>query len=688
MNQYLRWNNAIAQYFFNTDMAGRSVHLYVNSRLISELEKEMGTVEGSFIDAVQEGPPWTTRQGICQRALQACQGWRARGLQFPPYIAYLGLFVLAGGTDGDFEPHAYYPRLRDLLGDPGDGTLPSFHRMQELWDDLETWSELDMAGDLGLFRARRIGGHIHIGYPLAQSLLTEQERRALPRIFYGANLDPTATPSADELARALRSPASRDLLRPRTVRLVENHYDAEQYDALLDVVADELAEWDGEIERLGQGGRPSRIATAGLRIGLDLDPVARTATASLRCRLKREFPEDGVQIEVPGIPGQFLAEEYLEGWSLPLSAQDTGELFDASRLDWNRGVALRTGQPGLQLRLPGRPVRTFVEGTSDGIPGLIEVHALPRGQSFYLGYRELSWSRLEKWVTTECRGFEDLETVTGLPVGWKLARISEATGTGTIRHDFPFLSFPPSTRLRLVGGIRSSRSSSNFFNFAPPDVALEGGTSGAYVYCNEVLMDTRSAGGDFVLPKGLPSESRIALEARSGAAILARHSLFLTGDFSLPSLEPTGLHGSSVSSTLRSGREGASIAGAHVLGEITVRQPSPTERLEDMRSQLGNTKSFLVGPVPGQVVEWPLGSLPATWEPVWAIKMLKRRKGQAMFLRERLDGASPRPGDAGNAREKRAWKKVVWYWRRRITPPALPALRDLWEQYREVARNV
>ena len=688
MNQYLRWNDAIAAHFFNPDMAGRSVHLFVNGKLIADLEGEIGTVAGSFIDAVLEGPTWTARQGICQRALQACQGWRARRLQFPTYIAYLGLFVLAGGTDGDFEPHAYYPRLRDLLGDPGEGTLPSFHRMQELWDDLETWSEFDMAGDLGLFRARSIGGHIHIGYPLAQSLLTEQERKALPQIFDEARLDPTTTPPADELARALRIPASRDLLRPRTVRLVENQYDAEHYNALLDVVADELAEWDGEIERVGQGGRPSRVATAGLRIGLDLDPVARTATASLRCKLKREFPEDGVQLGIPGMPGQFLAEEYLDGWSLPISSEETGEMLDASRLDWNRGVALRTDQPGLQLRLPGRPVRIFVEGTSDGISGLIEVHALPRGQSFYLGYRELSWSRLEKWVTTECRGFEDLEMVRGLPVGWRLARISEAIGTGSIRHDFPFLSFPPSTRLRLVGGIRSSRGSSNFFSFAPPDVVLEGGPPDAVVYCNDALMNSRSAGEYFVLPKGLPSESRIALEARSGDAILARHSLFLTGDFSLPSLGATGLAGSPVSPPLPTDPNGPLVVGVHALGEISVRPPSATELLEDMRSQLGTTRSFLVGPVPGQVVEWPLGALPETWDPVWAIKMLKRRKGEAVFLRERLDGASPRSGDAGTHRQIRMWKKVVWFWRRRVTPPALPALRKLWEQYREVARNV
>ena len=487
MNQYLRWNNAIAEHFFNPDMAGRSVHLYVNSMLISNLATELGSIAGTFVSTVQEGPPWTTRQGICQRALQACQDWRVRGLDFPPYIAYLGLFVLAGGTDGDFEPHAYYPRLRDLLGDPGDGMVPSFNRMQELWHDLETWTGLDKAGELGLFDARTIGGHVHIGYPLAQSLLTEQERLALPRVFYKANLDPTSTPPADELARALRSPVSRNLLRPRTIRHLESQYDTNLYRAILDVVADELAEWDGEILDFGQGGRQTRLVSAGLRIGIELDMVARVATASVRCRLKREFPEDGLYLEIPGISGQLLAEEYMDGWSLPLLTWETGEVFDASCLDWSRGIALRTGQAGLQLRLPGRPVRVFIEGISDGIAGLIEIHALPRGQSFYLAYSEAYWPQLEKWATVECRGFEALDGLEGLPIGWRLASISEAVGSENVRHDFPFLSFPASSRLRLVGGIRSSRGN-NYFSFAPPDVALEGGPLGADLYCSGVLM--------------------------------------------------------------------------------------------------------------------------------------------------------------------------------------------------------
>jgi hypothetical protein len=66
---------------------------------------------------------------------------------------------LAVGVEGDFAPHAYYPRLRTLLGEPSVvGAYPWFDRMLELWDDLERWASSDQAGRLGNFVAS-IAGH-------------------------------------------------------------------------------------------------------------------------------------------------------------------------------------------------------------------------------------------------------------------------------------------------------------------------------------------------------------------------------------------------------------------------------------------------------------------------------------------------------------------------------------------------
>jgi hypothetical protein len=151
---YLEWNDEIAKQFFTPEMADKRIYLFVTTDLIEKIGERSGVHFEDFIHAVKDGPPWTTRSGLCQKALQACEGWRNRHHQFPSYIAYLALFVLAAGVEGDFAKHSYYPRLRTLLGEePRSGQYPSYDRMVELWDDLEKWANEDQAGHLGIFRA-------------------------------------------------------------------------------------------------------------------------------------------------------------------------------------------------------------------------------------------------------------------------------------------------------------------------------------------------------------------------------------------------------------------------------------------------------------------------------------------------------------------------------------------------------
>ena len=180
-SRYLTWNDAIASRFFNPDRAGEPVYLFVTQEVLAEIGQQLGQSPDEFVAAVRAGPSDVTRSGHCQRALQVAGGWRDRGYAYPPYIAYLALFVLAAGHEGDFDPRDYYPRLWDLLGEPRSGTPPSFDRMWELWQDLEEWSMHDRHEELGVFEARIVGGKDLIGFPLAQTVLTEAERRALPQ---------------------------------------------------------------------------------------------------------------------------------------------------------------------------------------------------------------------------------------------------------------------------------------------------------------------------------------------------------------------------------------------------------------------------------------------------------------------------------------------------------------------------
>src|SRR5205823_9510154 len=123
---------------------------------------------------------------------QVAERWRERDLKLPPYVGYLALFVLAAGAEGEFAAHAYYPRLHQLASLPGEGMPPEFDRMLTLWDDLERWSTGDKAGEVGVFIVRRSGKWVNVGLPLGQTMLVEQERKALPGIFAKANLDPTS----------------------------------------------------------------------------------------------------------------------------------------------------------------------------------------------------------------------------------------------------------------------------------------------------------------------------------------------------------------------------------------------------------------------------------------------------------------------------------------------------------------
>ena len=679
MNAYLKWNDAIASYFFNSEVADRSVYLNVSQGLISEIGQNLapGTLE--FVSSVKRGPPWTYSQGLCQRALDAHWDWRRRGLEFPPYVGYLALFVLAAGADGDFHPNAYYPRLRQLLGESGEGMYPSFHYMWQLWDDLQEWATIDKHGELGNFESRTIGGHRHIGYPISQSILSEQDRLALPRVFFNSGLDPASIHSHSELAMALRTIFARNHLIPRTIRLAENPDDT-LHSTLLDSVAEELANWDGTVAGPAPSPGTSRRVFGGLRLCLELNTVTGVARAYLRCKLNHEYPETGLILR-----GGLQAEEDVNGWSLPITSESTGEIFDASQLNWQSGLTLRATSHDYEMRLPGHGVRVFTSGIGEGIRDLVETHVIPRGQPFYLCYPGHSWPLLERWATTQCQGFKEIDVDHGLPRTWRLASIEMALNDEAARHSFPVLSFAQGTRLRLMGGIRSGPGN-NFFSFAPPQVALTGAEPGTEVRYGEELL-SRVAGGDFYeLPSGIPVDSRVTIEVRSGQNVLKR-SLFLTGDFSLPLGEPALLL-NAAGSVAESSENVPMVAGAYIKNPPPWLPSSAAELFRDLEYQIGGIRGFLIGQRPGEIVEWPSESFPETWLPVWVINKHGRKKWEVLFVGQTLGSGPCLEPVATTPRKKRDWKHAVWHLRKRIAPPALSSERALWRHLQEAAHDV
>jgi len=135
---YSKWNNLIARKFFNEEMAGREVLLYVNEEIINHLGSDAGAGVEDYIQCIKTGPEGVKsvflvpesdtlideevvaileEYHICRKALRLYDEWkRQRESEYPPYIAYLAFFSLAATVGGNFVPQAYYPRLWTLLG--------------------------------------------------------------------------------------------------------------------------------------------------------------------------------------------------------------------------------------------------------------------------------------------------------------------------------------------------------------------------------------------------------------------------------------------------------------------------------------------------------------------------------------------------------------------------------------------
>ena len=677
-NAYQQWNDSLAERLFNPERAGQNVYLNITNDLIEEIESSMPGA-GPFLDAVVGRSARYSAEGVCRRALHAFRYWRYRRDGLPPYIAYLSLFVLASDIDGEFAPHAYYPRLWQIVGEQRIGPVPSFNLMWQLWDDLEDWTVRDMQGELGIFQSRSVGGNLHIGYPLSQSILAGQDRRALPQVFSNAGLDPATIHVADELAMALRSTTARRLMRARAVRVASDPRDV-LHKAMILAVSEELAVWDGRVTQSATYvGKASTFI--GLRLCINIDSVMGIVNASLRCKLNREFPEEGF-----AIAGGFRADEDVNGWSLPLCLDETGERIDASNLDWRNGMTLQAESSYSQLKLPGRELRIFVSGLNEGISDLVETSTLPRGQPFYIAYPKYVWPRLERWVTKQCRAFRAVDIAQGLPSSWQIARIDEAIDDEAVRSVFPTLSFPSEVRLRLVGGIRSG-SGNNFFNFAPPMIELLGGTQDTQVFCNDRLLPPSSDTNYFPLPTSILTGSRVILEARSGQATMQRQTLYLTGDFSLPKGEPTILLASS-GIAAAAYDEGLLVAGAYTKGDSSVLTRSAAGIFYDLEHEIGRVRGFLVGENPGEIVAWPSEPFPEEWIPAWIIRRRRRKRWEVVFIGDILASMTFQPSSRPTIRKIRDWKQILWHRRKRTVSPRLPAERHLWLQLQELAHNV
>jgi hypothetical protein len=666
-------------------MAGRTVYLYVTEELIEELGQASGAGLQDFLNAVKTGLDRGEIKGICQKALHSLEYWRHNRKYshnpYPLYIGYLALFVLASGIDGDFSSNEYYRRLRTLLGEESkSGTYYKFDGMRVLWDDLEHWANEDKSGELGFFNGNIVGKRIHVGLPLAQTLLTQEELKALPVIFAEADLDPTCPPSFAALAQSLAK-YGRNYLQKRTLRLLEEGGDQDELRlALLERIIDELRDWDGTASL--SSDEETRIYGVLRLCCSKLDKTAGRTTLTLRCSTKHEFPEDGLSLILDGTSDSFYCEEDRIGWSEPIRSESDGKTIDVSRFDWSQELRMQSPDKRWHFKLPAFPVRVFVTGLGEGLPGLIEVRQLPKNSPFYLAARQECCQLLKTWGESSCKGFKKLQIAEGLPQEWHFFYADAAYSDELFKREYPLLSWPTTVRLDLQGGIRLDKGN-RFFKFAPPKLVLQGGDESVKVYCNNQLLDCTQEEGIYELRTDLPTGIKLLIEARTGEDVVKRCSLLLVEDFCIQKpiyaqqFDSFGCCNADVEN------KSIGIAGALVQGVNC-----PSFNFNTSLPAQGNQRFFFVGSEPGQIVSYPSESLPTDWTPIWAIS-LGRRRGQVMFCGTSLMELEPMQSRYKDRKKLRQWKEILWHRRKRILPPVGDCrLQALWKKIQKEAEYV
>ena len=674
MDRYLAWNDALAKRFFHPDVAGTPVYFFVTEDVITEVGRTVGQGHEDFLVAVRAGPPGVTKSGHCQRALQVSEGWRYRGFEYPPYVAYLAVCVLAGGHEGDYAPQAYYPRLWSLLGEDRTGTLPSFERMLGLWDDLEQWSVRDRGGELGVFEARIVGGKIHVGLPLAQTILTEAERDDLPRVFADAELDPGRLATSRELRRALVVHGSA-YLRPLTMRALEHGSEAFQ-EALLDAVAEDFSGWDGSV-RTTTGDGVAGGVFAGLRLCLAVDRVAGTIRTSLRVFARRDYPHD--PLKITGLTSEALeCSEYYDGWSTPVRLPGSGFEYEPDRVAWTSGLAGIDERVGWRVRLEPAQVRVFVEGKTSMLPGLVEVLELPRDASFYIAFDHSAAGSLVEWLeSADCDGWTPLPIAAGLPSGWTLGTVAGASSDRGISDVRPGLGHADRLSMRLVGGVRAS-GGNTYFSFAPPRLVIHGASAAHQVrVAGRVVKPSADSALTYELPDDLPTDSRIGLEVLDGDDVVRRSSLYLVSGvpwrFEHPPLT-VDLFGDQA--------EDGAVCGAVATEPHEVPFPQDLLRTPGLGSPEGHV--YFIGRRRGEIAVWPEEPTPR-WQAVWAVPF--RNRGRAIFCGPSMADADPLPERAGDRYHRKLWHGLLWRRRKQITPPTNRSQKSLWRRYGSAARD-
>lgn len=200
---YDRWTAVLGELFFGLDKAGQTVVVFVDDRLLDDLQQAGEAPDSSLIEAVraQLGSP----KKLLDPVLSRVAAWRKGPAgAVPPYLPLLAVTVLAASRMAEsdkLDGHNYYGRLAPILGCTPSAIEDHFDVIAGWWKDLDAWLQRS-EGSRGISTIVEHPRLKKIGYPLSQALVRESDRRTLRQFFKRAGVDRRPVPGK-ELAAAL-----------------------------------------------------------------------------------------------------------------------------------------------------------------------------------------------------------------------------------------------------------------------------------------------------------------------------------------------------------------------------------------------------------------------------------------------------------------------------------------------------
>ena len=666
---YLDWNDKIAKHFFNPDKSGIRVWFSVERELIDEIAKKNGVNFENFIEAVKKGPDCINRpnQGICSKASAIHKNWRERSFEYPPYIAYLALFVLAVNHDGDnegFSENNYYGRLKDMVKE--NLTTTYFQKTVDLWDDLETWSLKDKKSNFGEFRNDTVGKKFYVGIPQYQAVLKIEDKKKLPDIFWKMGWDSDSNPTEQEILQALKK--HQQSLSNQTSNRIERGK-PDFLSILTDRVLEELRDYD-ENEQLTEDDEAS-TKRGTIEICLDIDTTAQSADFYFRCKRKSGLPEE-----------TFTLKHKNSQWEVDPSSSIflSQKIKDLNVENWEKDFSAISGKYAFHYK--GEKYKIFTPADQLDARGWISGQRFLPSKLFYLAVHNSLADKVRKWGQSECDKCYALDDIEGLSREWRLFEIEGVKGDKLIKSIIPALSIDQKQRIQFKGGIRLKRGN-QFFNFAPPKIFItEGIEQPKNLYwfkgneLKEPLIPSNQDKHIFSLPKHIPIEEWITVSTQkieskekenefSKKLMLVKPRLKQFSDYS-KGLKLNNFGG--FNSNRETSKEDFVFNKPYLQGAYgsNLKSVESFQRLPHI--PLSEKGGYLIGNRVGEIIVWPKEPFPDSWAPFWIIEYQSWKKFKAHFIGCRESFASKSSFQNPTKEKIQLWRKIIWHYRKRIKP--------------------